>query len=178
MRSWYWTVESFLIFLFILAAFLVWYEMYPESKSIRGIIYAITGIAAILVISTTSTRIYRTYPPLKGGLDPESYLIIPRTVEALTPPGAVIGTPGGGTLSYFIRDRRIVNLDGLMNSKEYFEALKTRNTHPILKRMGMEYVYANQYAILSSPPYDQIFAGCLEPLDQVYGKMLFSYTCD
>jgi len=177
MRSWYWTVESFLIFLLVLAVFVDWYEMYPESKSIKGIIYAITGISAILVISTTTTRIYRTYPPLRGGLDPESYLTIPRTVEALTPPGSVIGTPGGGTLSYFIRDRRIVNLDGLMNSKEYFDAMKLRDTHPILKRMGMEYVYANQYAIIASPPYDQIFAGCLEPIYQVYGKMLFSYAC-
>ncbi len=178
MRSWYWTIESFLIFLLILVVFLDWYEMYPESRGIKGIIFAITSIAAIFVTVTTMRNIYNTYPPLRSGADPETYLVIPRMVESFTPPGAVIGTPGGGTLAYFVQDRKIMNLDGLMNSKEYFDALKQRNTHPILKRMKMEYVFANQYAILASPPYNQIFDGCLAPLYQVFGKMLFSYTCD
>ncbi len=178
MRSWYWTVETFMIFLLILVIFLDWYEMYPESKGIRGIIFAITSIAAIFIIYTTARNIYITYPPLRSRVDPETYLVIPRMVESFTPSGAVIGTPGGGTLAYFVQDRRIMNLDGLMNSKEYFDALKQRNTHPILKRMKMEYVFANQYAILESPPYNEIFDGCLTPLYQVFGKMLFSYTCN
>jgi len=140
-------------------------------------IIGIAAISAIWVSVTTIRNVYRTYPPLRGAADPHTYLMVPRLVESMTPPGAVIGTPGGGTLSYFVNDRRIMNLDGLMNSKEYFDALKAGNTAAILKRMNMRYVFANQYAILSSPPYNQIFADCLEPLNQVFGKMLFVYTC-
>jgi hypothetical protein len=178
MRSWYWTVETFLLFLLILIIFLDWYQMYPDSRGIRGMVIGITAVAALWISITTIRNIYRTYPPLRGSSDPHTYLMIPRLVESMTPPGAVIGTPGGGTLSYFIHDRRIINLDGLMNSKEYFDALKAGDTHPFLRRMNVRYVFANQYAILSSPPYDVIFSNCLEPLNQVFGKMLFTYTCN
>ncbi|MFT3894884.1 MAG: hypothetical protein QM730_24910 [Anaerolineales bacterium] len=77
-------------------------------------------------------------------------------IEANTEPGSIIGMTGGGTTAYFIHDRTIVNMDGLINSKPYFEALQNRTAGEYLEAMGLDYVFANRY-ILSSQPYKGMF---------------------
>ena len=52
------------------------------------------------------------------------YLAGAEELEKATPPGAFIGSTGGGVVAYFIKDRTIINLDGLMNTTEYFRLLK------------------------------------------------------
>jgi hypothetical protein len=77
-------------------------------------------------------------------------------IEANTEPGSIVGMTGGGTTAYFIQDRTIVNMDGLINSKPYFESLQNRTAGDYLQDMGLDYVYANRY-ILSSQPYKGMF---------------------
>jgi hypothetical protein len=77
-------------------------------------------------------------------------------IEANTEPGSIVGMTGGGTTGYFIQDRTIVNMDGLINSKPYFESLQERTAGDYLQNMGLDYVYANRY-ILSSQPYKGMF---------------------
>ncbi len=105
----------------------------------------------------------------------EDYLVIPRMVEEQTSPGSVIGTPGGGSLSYFITDRVIVNLDGLMNSKEYFDGLRKSDTYEIMKKSNIQYIYANKYAVTESTPYAAIFNGRLTRIGKVFNKLIYSF---
>ena len=67
-----------------------------------------------------------------------------------------VNSTGGGTTAYFIHDRTIVNMDGLINSKPYFESLQNRTAGKYLTGIGLDYVFANRY-ILSSQPYKGMF---------------------
>ena len=73
-------------------------------------------------------------------------------LEEHTEPGSLIGMTGGGNAGYFINDRTIVNMDGLINSYDYFRALQTRNAGDYLANIGLDYIFANP-DILDSAPY-------------------------
>ena len=84
------------------------------------------------------------------------YVNIIPVLEANTEPGSRIGLTGGGNTGYFIEGRTIVNMDGLINSQPYFEALKNGTAGEFLENMGLDYVFANK-AILESQPYKNLF---------------------
>jgi hypothetical protein len=107
--------------------------------------------------------------------DVEGYLAGAKGLEATTEPGAVIGSTGGGVLGYFVKDRTIVNLDGLINSYQYFQMLKNGRANEYLDEIGMDYVYANKYILTSSEPYERMFRNRLEYIDMVVGSALFHY---
>lgn len=175
MRSWYWTIETFFMFLLITVVVAACWEIRPKSVISRGLIALVTGcvmmVSGILFVRTALSM----YPWRVSSDHAQDYLIIPRMVEDQTEPGSIIGTPGGGTLSYFVNDRVIVNLDGLMNSKVYFDDLRAYDTHDFMAKTGIRYVFANEYSILTSLPYSAIFKDRLTPVGTVYGKSLFLY---
>jgi hypothetical protein len=87
----------------------------------------------------------------------------------------IIGLTGGGNVGYFIQDRTIVNMDGLINSYAYFQALQTRTGGEYLQSIGLDYVLANP-VILDQQPYKGQFNEYLEPLKVYYGgKQLMHY---
>jgi hypothetical protein len=97
-------------------------------------------------------------------------------LEANTEPGSIIGFTGGGNVGYFIQDRIIVNMDGLINSYDYFQALQNGSADEFLANIGLDYVLANP-GILDRQPYDGQFNEYLEATDVVYGgKQLLRYT--
>ncbi len=175
MRVWYWLVEAMFVFVLLLSIIGVWYQMYPESRFIRGMItFLIIGVA-ISAGNNLMNNILRKYPPKVSQEHAEDYRATVWLIEKFTPVNSIIATPGGGTLSYLVENRRIVNLDGLMNSPEYFEELKTFDTSEFMAKNNIQYVYANEIAVISSPPYAAIFANRLEPIGRVYGKTLYKY---
>jgi hypothetical protein len=96
-------------------------------------------------------------------------------LEEHTEPGSIIGLTGGGNVGYFIQDRTIVNMDGLINSYAYFQALQTRTGGEYLQSIGLDYVLANP-VILDQQPYKGQFNEYLEPLKVYYGgKQLMHY---
>lgn len=96
-------------------------------------------------------------------------------LEANTEPGSLIGFTGGGNVGYFIQDRTIVNMDGLINSYEYFKALQAGTADEYLNNIGLDYVLANP-AILDRQPYDGQFNEYLQALNVSYGgKQLLRY---
>lgn len=177
MRSWYWTVES--IFGIVLLAALLdrWWIGMRAHPPARKAVQALVLISAVWEGILTLQGFRSLYSYSASSAADQDYLAVPREVEAATPPGAIIGTPGGGSLSYFIHDRTIVNLDGLMNSKEYFDALKALDTREWMAERGVEYIFANDYAITQSMPYSELFNGCLLLQNQIYGKTIYLYTC-
>jgi hypothetical protein len=82
-------------------------------------------------------------------------------IESSTEPGSVVGSTGGGSIAYFIQDRTVVNMDGLINSPEYFEALQNGQAGKFLDQMGLKYVFGTQYVLIESDPYRQMLSGRL-----------------
>jgi hypothetical protein len=173
MRIWYWTVETFFVF-FLLSIVVVMIWEYFSTLRIPRIIVGFAGSVVLLVtLFVFINNLTMTYPWSVKPKLAEDYLVIPRMVEEQTTPGSVIGTPGGGSLSYFITDRVIVNLDGLMNSKEYFDGLRKSDTYEIMKNSNIQYIYANKYAVTESTPYAAIFNGRLTRIGKVFNKLIY-----
>src|SRR3990170_599870 len=96
------------------------------------------------------------------------YMDIPPLLEEHTPPGSIIGMTGGGNVGYFIHDRTIINMDGLINSYPYFQALQARQAGAYLEKLGLDFVLANP-TILDQQPYKGQFNEYMEPLNVSYG---------
>ena len=130
-----------------------------------------------LVWGYSSTIITRmTYQPAS---DP-AYMDVLPLIEKNTEPGAVIGMTGGGNIGYYIQDRTIVNMDGLINSYPYFKALQANQAPQYLHdTLGMDYIFANPYLLLSTAPYSYQFQGWIEEIDGLpnYGnKQILRFT--
>lgn len=98
------------------------------------------------------------------------YEVLP-FLEENTPPGSVIGMTGGGNIGYFIKDRTIVNMDGLINSYEYFQSLKNKEAPKYLSAHGVDIIFANAQILYMAPYYGQ-FDGYLEKFNVYGGKGL------
>ena len=105
----------------------------------------------------------------------EAYLGGAHALETYTEPGSTIGTTGGGIVAYFIKDRKIINLDGLINSNEYFQRMRRGKTTEYFDRIGLDYVYGNIYMITQSDPYARMFSDRVELIGTVEGASLFRY---
>ena len=96
--------------------------------------------------------------PYQNSFAGQPYMETLPILEGYTEPGALIGMTGGGNAGYFIKDRKIVNMDGLINSYAYFQALKQNQGGKYLAKKGLDYIFANRYIITSSMPYRYQFA--------------------
>jgi hypothetical protein len=105
----------------------------------------------------------------------ETYMDLASFLEQHTEPGSVIGMTGGGNVGYFVHDRTIINMDGLINSYQYFELLKKKEAGRYLADMGMNYVMANM-DLLDGLPYRGQYNPYMEWMDVSYGgKTLVRY---
>jgi hypothetical protein len=106
------------------------------------------------------------------------YIAEVRAVESYTEPGSKIGMTGGGLMAYFIQDRTIVNLDGLINSVEYFNAMKSGKAAKFLDAIPLNYVFGKPYMLLESDPYGSFLINRLEEIGYIRGNegfTLFKY---
>ncbi len=86
----------------------------------------------------------------------QAYMDVVPFLEANTEEGALIGMTGGGNVGYFIQGRTIINMDGLINSYAYFQALRAGRGDEYLASIGLDYIFANP-DILLNPPYNGQF---------------------
>jgi hypothetical protein len=113
----------------------------------------------------TNVMLYNFFPPDRPYMEVLPYL------EENTPPGAVIGMTGGGNVAYFIKDRTIVNMDGLINSYDYFHALQDGTAAAYLHEHNLQIVFASPN-LLDYPPYYGQFSPYLEAYSVYGGKSL------
>jgi hypothetical protein len=108
------------------------------------------------------------FPP-----DPEYRAILPILpyLEENTPHGSVIGMTGGGNAGYYIHDRTIVNMDGLINSVDYFHALQNGEGAIYWRQHGVTIIFASPRR-RTLPPYNGQFAPYLENYNEYGGKNL------
>jgi hypothetical protein len=173
-RSWYWVGEMLCIILFMaiivegLSRLLLKWRV-PEAAIL---VVEIVLMAWLVVLNIRYITSLTPWQVTRG--NEERYLEDARGLEKYTPPGSVIGMTGGGTVAYFLNDRTIVNLDGLMNSVEYLQALKANRGTEFLDRLGLTFIDANEYMVTSSDPYMGLLKGRIEKVGAIRGEERFT----
>jgi hypothetical protein len=174
-KYWYWIGEMVLVFLFFGILFGIAYSHAQKRVRAKGWGNFTIGIAVIIICLSFGNRLFHDFP-IRGG-SAELYDIEAETrfIQRYTQPGDVIGMTGGGLLGYFIPDRTFVNLDGLINSPEYFELMKADQTAGYLKEINMKYVYGENATLLDSDPFRWMFADTLTFLTKGPSFWLYRY---
>lgn len=170
-RSWYWLLESFTIIL-VLAMFIeiIFQSIVPERNVFRtGFALGLLLLSSYLVVLPHMNRITEKFLIPKT-LDHE-YLQIASWLENNTESNSVIGMTGAGSTAYFIEDRVIMNLDGLVNGKRYFDLIKKENAEEYLFENNVTYIFGNEYVLLETDPYR---ANYLDLLDR--GDLISTYN--
>jgi hypothetical protein len=169
MKEWYWISEP--VFVLLSGCLLLAILLKPVERLAAGpaSLLAVASIAGLLLAWGFGDHVTRRMPHGRYPAD-LPYMDSARFLEQNTPPGAIIGMTGGGNVGYYVQGRTIVNMDGLINTPDYFEALQTEQASDYLSGMGVEFVFANP-EILNGPPYrGQYRTG--EILTQYGGKAL------
>jgi len=155
-HEWYWTTQMVSLVLAGALGLRGLLDTLPRRKEVNFVAWAAAGALSLLLAYIFSTAMIRRMP-LVSRYEGQPYLDMLTILEGYSEEGAIIGMTGGGSAGYFIRNRTIVNMDGLINSYPYFQAMKTGQASRYLEEMGLDYVFANQYIITHSAPYDQQF---------------------
>ena len=169
-KEWYWAAE--MIFITLTGSLCLDLILRPvfKIKASRPALNALALLCGALMSKNLIDFVWgsmrhNVYPPDRAYMDVVAYL------EEKTPPGSIIGMTGGGNVGYFIKDRTIVNMDGLINSAEYLQSLRDGQAATFLYDKGMRIVFANPQ-LLQTPPYSGQFAPYIVRYDSYGGKGL------
>ena len=175
-RGWYWIGEMILItIVFAMLADVILTLIVEKWNPNPRVIQIIVALMGIMLIARFDSNLLHQIPPTVLPQKANNYLFGVKELERATEPGSIIGSTGGGVIAYFIQDRTIVNMDGLMNSTEYFQLMKSRQTYLYFDRIKLNYVYANRVIIEQSEPYIWMIKDQLKPLGLYGGSTLFRY---
>jgi hypothetical protein len=176
-KEWYWIGEHLLIVLvtaFILGVAYHFIRAVPFAPIVAWIL---AGIYGLWLANPFWQNVQRTMPYNEWSQNSPNNEIA-WLLEQNTEPGSIIGITGGGNAGYFLQDRTVVNMDGLINSHEYFLALQNEQAGKYLADIGMDYVLANA-GILNQLPYKGQYNEYLESTNIYYGgKSLMRYHSD
>jgi hypothetical protein len=173
-KDWYWVSQ--MIFFPLLGALCFDLILRPVRRYQWGQILA-WGITATLCIGYYALPfgyvIVNRMPWGPERVD-QPYMDVVPFLESNTEEGALIGMTGGGNVGYFIQGRTIINMDGLINSYAYFQALRAGQGDKYLASIGMDYIFANP-DILLNPPYYGQFGEWSEKVAEFGKKDLMKY---
>jgi hypothetical protein len=169
-HEWYWVNQIILLTIFF--SLLIYLILEPLHKILLTS-HLLDLVALFIAVNTAyqfwipikTTMVHNVFPIDKPYMDVVRYL------EQNTLPNEIIGMTGGGNVGYFIKGRTIVNMDGLINSYEYFQALQNGQSPIYLREHGMTVIFASP-RLLAIPPYFGQFAPYLERFNSYGGKDL------
>jgi hypothetical protein len=173
-RTWYWAAQMLAMVLLgsiLLEGFFLWLNKPGIKKVVSTVL--LTGLTIYIVV-LHGLYIVDLAPQQIAAEDEDAYLAEVNQLEALTEKGSLIGMTGGGNIAYFIHDRTIVNLDGLINSAEYFNALKSGNARDFLDALPLDYVFGKPYTLQISDPYGPVLVDRLDEIGQLKGPEQFT----
>jgi hypothetical protein len=172
MRDWYWIGQ--MLFILILAGILLEaLRLLPERP--KQLPWRILSFGLTFVLLAVFAGTFLTRFPARSSVSSDIFHKgEAHFLEQNTEPDSLIGLPGGGMTGYFIQDRTIVNMDGLINSHAYFQALKQGTAGLYLEALGLDYVLIQQ-SELEQPPYSQMLAGRIEYLADYEDARLYRY---
>jgi len=172
-KEWYWVSE--MVTIVLIAAMLL--DIVTQALRRIPIAYvslylmiAVWGISA----AVQAARITVVQMPYEATPPDTPYMEAATFVESHTEPGSLVGMTGGGNVGYFIQERTIVNMDGLINSYPYFQANKARHGSDYLYNIGLDYVFANP-DFLEIQPYTGQYTNRLEIIDMYGGKAIMRF---
>jgi len=172
-RGWYWVAEMVFVVLFlgiVLEIFAREIRKLPQGEKLLPAVGILLAVAIALPYLSIPFQA-NTYQPSE---QEHFYLQRAHFLEANTEPGALIGMTGSGSSGYFVQNRAVVNLDGLINSQEYFVHLQNATADEYLASIGLDYVFGNPYILQNTNPYQWNFDNRLEEFRyfEVDGKTL------
>ncbi len=166
-KEWYWVVQLVLIVLVVSLMIGMLYTAFRRWRLVRSVAWGLVAVYGLYLGTMYWSYLQSNMTHGEWAAD-APYMDISAFLEQHTEPGSIIGMTGGGNAAYFIRDRTIVNMDGLINSYQYFQLLKEKEAGKYLADMGMDYVLAN-IGILNSLPYRGQYQQYLQPTGLRYG---------
>jgi hypothetical protein len=173
-KEWYWVIQLIVIVLAFSLMLGMLYLLLPKLPPARSVVWGLALVYGLFMGAGYWSYIQNAMPYGRWAAD-DPYMDISAFLEEHTEPGSIIGMTGGGNAAYFIRERTIINMDGLINSYEYFELLKEKEAGPYLAEIRMNYVLAN-LQILNSLPYRGQYHDYFERTGLRYGgKELVRY---
>ena len=169
-KEWYWASQMVLVTL--VGSLLIDLILQPLQK-VRAARFGVELASILLGVSFAYQFNNYVTTVMRHNYFPEDrpYMEVLPFLEENTPPGSIIGMTGGGNVGYFIKDRTIVNMDGLINSNDYFHALQNKEAPTYLYKHGVQVIFANAQ-LLNFPPYYGQFAPYLERYNSYGGKGL------
>ncbi len=173
-RSWYWVPETMLL---VLLGAVVSSRMFEKTRQWTRTPVAENLLLLVMVgfvFFLHARYIARLCPPSVSPEHQADYLAETRELESYTRENSLIGMTGGGATAYFIQNRTIINLDGLINSAEYFSTLKTGATNRFLNNLHLDYVFGNSYMLLKTDPYQKIFTGRIREIGNIHSGSHFT----
>jgi hypothetical protein len=168
-RQWYWVAQMLMIIMttgLVLDPIFSWLDRYKPTH-IWSIVVAFLVVS--LICSKHINLLIYSFPVSVSAENEGAYLKEIKEVENFTERGSKIGMTGGGLVGYFIQDRTVVNLDGLINSNEYFSAMKAGTAKSFLDAIPLDYVYGQSYMLEESDPYKDILGGRLVKIGIIRG---------
>lgn len=174
LREWYWISEMLFVVVGIGLVLDYLYLLLQKIKlGIRIWRLALIALCAWVLFSFANLLSHRySYDTLPD----DENMVQTQFIEENTEPGALVGMTGGGTTAYFIHDRTIVNLDGLINSREYFEMMRAGKGARFLQELGLDYACCSRFALQRTDPYEAMLDGWLEPVVERDGMTLFRFV--
>jgi hypothetical protein len=169
-KEWYWVSEMVFI---VLAGCLLLDILTQRLRQVKAAYVSIYLIVIFWGFSSASSfaRIVRAWMPYGAKPADTPYMEAATFIETYTEPGTLVGMTGGGNVGYFIQDRTIVNMDGLINSYPYFQANKVHRGSDYLYEMGLDYIFANP-DFLAAQPYRGQYTDRLEIIEYYGGKAI------
>lgn len=174
LRPWYWVNHSLIGVLILTYSLDGWLSIIPSSERRTQWMIRFANLVMVGLVLVSGIRLLDSYV-FKKNENQAYYLREIELLEQHTPAGSMIGMPGGGTTAYFIHDRTVVNLDGLINSYDYFQHLRSGRGREYLDQLGLDYVFGNPGMIENSAPYYSTLAGRLQPQEDILEFRLYRY---
>jgi hypothetical protein len=166
-KEWYWVAQLTLIVIVLSLMIGMLYQLVRKVRVIQSTAWAVVVIFGLYMSSMFWLNMRDTMTYHEWSAD-DPYMDLAAFLEKHTDPGSMIGMTGGGNAAYFIEDRTIINMDGLINSHAYFELLKKKEAGKYLAEIGMDYILASR-DLLNGLPYRGQYEEYTEWMDINYG---------
>lgn len=166
-REWYWIAQLILVVIVLSIITGMSYQFVRRVRFANRTTWVVAAVFGLYLGALYWSDIHTNMTHHEWSSS-APYMDMAAFLEQNTEPGSIIGMTGGGNVGYFIQDRTIINMDGLINSYSYFELLQNKEAGKYLADQGMNYVMAN-LGILDSLPYRGQYNNFIERQNLKFG---------